>query len=157
MPRLNYTLVLVLSSSLILPGCGGSTADDTDGGVSGGYHAGTGGHSGTGGATNVSCDVVSATAAQVNLCQQATDCAKAQCVAEITTCLGAGYASGVYAGAPCSGYADCAKNCNCDATCMGNNCRFDEQACGTCLLNELGVCVAQGSCAPIAAKCLLGG
>ena len=142
------SLFVTLSTSAILSACGGSVTSDVDAGT-----VSTGGSS-TGGSSSTSCDVVSATATQVGLCGNATACALQQCSSAFASCMGANYASGTYAGAPCSDYANCVKNCSCVATCT-SSCGTSAN-CNTCLNTDLLYCVAQSSCAAVAYKCTSG-
>ena len=142
--RIRFGTVLVLA--LMLTACGGSTSDPKDAGGASGI-----GGSAAGGNTSSSCDVINATAANVQLCEAAAACTKTQCVPALAQCLGPDYAQGNYASAPCSEYANCVKTCNCISSCS-SNCAISS-TCQTCLQQQLLPCVAQSSCASVAFAC----
>jgi hypothetical protein len=154
MRALTATLLLVVSFGSVSIACGGSTQEGNDGGVS------AAGGSGTGGNSSASCDVVGATAAQVQtlvLCDQAIACVKVECKQALATCMGDNYESGVYAGRGCSDYANCAKSCNCVQSCMNANCALSS-SCADCLNTDLLYAViASDNCAAAAYRCVHGG
>ncbi len=149
MQYLRHTLIIFLVFSASMMGCGGNATSDStlDGG-----HAGTGG-SGVGGNTSTSCNVINATAAQVQICESAATCAQTECTTELSQCMGASYAQGIYTGAGCSDYGNCVKNCNCQSICS-SNCVLS-QACSVCLSTTLLYGIIQSKCAAVYyTKCL---
>ena len=117
-----------------LSACGGSTTGGAEG--TGGA-AGTGG-SAAAGATTSTCDVASATVAQLQLDATAVACVTTNCSANLALCLGANYAQGNYGTSDCSPYASCVASCNCVSSCS-SNC-VAPTACISCLTNKVLAC-----------------
>jgi hypothetical protein len=129
--RLGLVLVLVTT----LSACGGTTSN-TEG--TGGA-AGTGGSSGVGGSTtSSSCDVVSATVAQLQVDPTAVACVKSSCSANLVPCMGTNYSQNDFGTSPCAPYANCVSACNCVSSCS-SNC-IAPSACLQCLSNNVLAC-----------------
>ncbi len=103
-----------------------------------------------GGATASSCDVVSVTIANAQLCAPAIVCAKAQCDGVLGQCLGVDYKVGSYGASVCAQYSTCVSSCNCDSNCS-SQCTLSYD-CSQCLVSQVVPC-AYSNCRDAVVAC----
>jgi hypothetical protein len=137
---------LIAISVLACVACGGTTVDASD--ASAGASS-VGGSTPMGGASS-SCDVVSVTIANAQLCSPAIVCAKAQCDSALGQCLGADYKQGSYGTSDCAQYSACVSSCNCDSNCS-SQCALSP-ACTQCLVSKIVPC-AYTNCRDLVVAC----
>ena len=138
---------LIVIFAFTFVGCGGAIVGGSD--ASAGASS-VGGSTAAGGTASSSCDVVSVTVANAQLCAPAILCTKAPCDGALGQCLGAGYKVGSYGTSACAQYSSCVSNCNCDSNCS-SQCALSSD-CLVCLVNQVVPC-AYSNCRDAVLAC----
>jgi hypothetical protein len=118
--------------------CGGGDDDEgrdagsQDGGASDSGEKDAGGSSSDAGSAKAGLCLLAPGSTSASPCArpQFEDCARMRCPSQLTTCYGADWQKGTFAG-PCTDYATCASKCSCDDSFCLASCKVSGE-CETC-------------------------